>query len=81
MYRVLIITSEHTVKKHFLVGKPRFFVDNSVQKVWITGWIYVDICTIPRGEREKLFQKIFPYSDDISCSHGNEEVAGPAVLL
>ena len=33
---VLIITSNGSVKKHFLVGKSRFFVDNSVQKVWIT---------------------------------------------
>ena len=27
---VLIITSNSSVKKHFLVGKSRFFVDNSV---------------------------------------------------
>ena len=33
----------------------------------------------PLQRGENLFQKIFPYCDDISCSHGDEKVAGLAV--
>ena len=66
---VLIITSNGSVKKHFLVGKSRFFVDNSVQKVWVT---------LPYAG---LPDQILANGDNVPGAHRDQEITRPAVLL
>ena len=77
---VLIITSNDSVKKHFLVGKSRFFVDNSVQKVWITLTMPVNTAFLSCVYAD-LSEKILPHCDNIACTHCNKQITSFTVFL
>lgn len=76
------------------MGKSRFFVDNYVQKVWITleAVIFSGLeGFLPRAAEalteyieeccRKLPEQVFADSDYVPGPHCNEQISGLAVLL
>lgn len=70
------ITFSRRGKKDFFVGKSRFFVDNSVENLWITPGGPVNTRLLLSSA-----EQVFPDVYDIPGAHGDEQVPGFAVFF